>query len=236
MNSDNPGFEDDLKLAQKESVAKAFAENPTPDGLTDIGIDALASAETLLNRFYQQEKPDQPLACQAGCTFCCHQYVGISLPELAIIVKYIATNFDAAAQEKLRGRLNKTIEATAGMSQFERAASRIDCPLLDEPTRQCTIYAARPLTCRGMHSLDRKACEKDDATPGQNHPIPQYEDHKSITRSIAIGLHLGIAENDLEPHELELGKALLIALTEQDAIERWIKDEALFAEAVAPED
>ncbi|MBT3917622.1 MAG: YkgJ family cysteine cluster protein [Rhodospirillaceae bacterium] len=235
MNSDLPGFEDELKLAQKDSVAKAFAENPSPDGLADIGIDALDAVENLLKRFYDEEKPDQPLACQAGCTFCCHQYVGISAAELAIVTKYVETNFDAADQLQLRDRLGKTLEATAGMNQFERAASRIDCPLLDETTRHCTIYTARPLTCRGMHSLDREACEKDDATPGQNHPIPQFEDHKSITRSIAIGLHLGIAENDLEAKELELGRALLIALSGKDAIKRWINGEAVFADAVVPE-
>jgi len=235
MNSDLPGYEDDLKLAQKDSAAKAFAENPSPDGLADIGIDALDAAEALLNRFYQEEKPDQQLACQAGCTFCCHQYVGISMAELAIVAKYVETNFDKSGQQQLRDRLSETIEATAGMNQFERAASRIDCPLLNETSRQCTIYAARPLTCRGMHSLDRDACEKDDATPGKNHPIPQFEDHKNITRSIAIGLHLGIAENNLEIKELELGRTLLIALTEKDAIERWIKGEAVFEDAVVPE-
>ncbi len=235
MNADKTSFEDDLKLAQKDSVAEAYLKNPTPDGLADIGIDALATAETLLNRFYQDEKPDQALACVAGCTFCCHQYVGVSMPELAILAKYIETNFDTAGQQRLLDRLSDVVKETVSMSQYVRAASRLDCPLLDPDLRHCTAYAARPLTCRGMHSLDRDACEKDDATPGKKNPIPQYEDHKSITRSIAIGLHLGIAENKLEPQELELGSALLQILTNPDAIERWIKGEKIFEDAAVPE-
>ena len=235
MNPDKTKFEDELKQAQKDSVAEAFEQNFSRDGLADIGIDALESVETLLKRFYEIEKPDQPLACAAGCTFCCHQYVGLSMPELAVVVKYIQANFDADQQQHLLDHLSETINATTGMGQFERAASGIDCPLLDSDTRQCSVYAARPLTCRGMHSLDREACEQDDASPGKNHPIPQYESHKSIVRAIAIGLHLGIAEKNIASNELELANALLLALTSPDAIEQWIKGDDVFQSAVAPE-
>ena len=41
---DEPSFESAMKQAQKDSVAKAFADTPTADGLSDIGIDAIDSA------------------------------------------------------------------------------------------------------------------------------------------------------------------------------------------------
>jgi Fe-S-cluster containining protein len=232
--TDDPKFESELKQAQKDSVAAAFAKNPSASGLADIGIDAIEATETFLKRFYQEKPPEQPLACAVGCTFCCHQYVGLSMPELAILTKFIQSNFKAAQITRLIGRLNEVASATKGMGQFERAASKIDCPLLDQTSRQCSIYATRPLTCRGMHSLDRDACEADDATPGQNHPIPQYESHKSIVQSIAIGLQLGLAENDIEPEELELTSALLQALTGPGAIDHWIKDQKEFENTVVP--
>ncbi|MBT3991398.1 MAG: YkgJ family cysteine cluster protein [Rhodospirillaceae bacterium] len=233
--TDEPDFEDQIKLAQSESVTQAFAKNHSADGLADIGIDAIDTTEAFLKRFYQEDPPDQLLACVAGCTFCCHQYVGLSMPELAILTKYINTNFSAEQKRDLIAHLSETLNATSGMSQFERAASRIDCPLLDPASRQCTIYSARPLTCRAMHSLDRDACEMDDATPGKNHAIPQYESHKGIVRSVAIGLQLGIAESGIEPKEMELASALLKALSEPEAIEDWIKDQTEFDEAMVPE-
>ena len=144
MDSDKPNFESDLKQAQKDSVAKTFASHPTGDGLADIGIDALETVETLLKRFYEQEKPDQPLACAAGCTFCCHQYVGLSMPELAILTKFIQSNFDDAQVTNLISRLNDVVGKTKGMGRFERAASKIDCPLLAQESRKCSIYTARP--------------------------------------------------------------------------------------------
>lgn len=232
---DEPSFESAIKQAQKDSVAKAFADTPTADGLSDIGIDAIDSAETFLKRFYEEDPPEQPLACIAGCTFCCHQYVGLSMPELAILTKYIGANFAEAERAALIKRLKELVGKTKDLSQFERAASKIDCPLLDQKSRQCTVYAARPLTCRGMHSLDRDACEADDATPGKNHPIPQYEAHKGIVHAVAIGMQLGIAEGHIEPKELELASALLLALTAPNAIEDWIKDETLFDGALVPE-
>ena len=236
MAANKPSFENDIKQAQKDSVATAFAENPSAAGLADIGIDAIEATETFLERFYQEDPPEQPLACAAGCTFCCHQYVGLSMPELAILMKFIHTNFKDTQIIELIGQLNEVVSTTKGMSRFERAASKIDCPLLDKVTRQCQAYTARPLTCRGMHSLDRNACEQDDATPGKNHPIPQFESHKGIVRAVAIGLQLGIAESEIEPKELELASALLVALTGPQAIDQWIQDQSEFDNTLVPTD
>jgi len=158
------------------------------------------------------------------------------MPELAILTKFIKSNFKAGQIVTLIARLNDVVGETKDMSRFERAASKIDCPLLNQSTRQCSVYAARPLTCRGMHSLDRAACEADDATPGQNHPIPQYQSHKAIIQSVAIGLQLGLADNDIVPKELELASALLLALTGPEAIEDWIKDQTEFDTALVPEE
>jgi len=233
---DDPSFESELKQAQKDSVRDAFAKTPSADGLADIGIDAIDTAETFLKQFYEEDPPEQPLACAAGCTFCCHQYVGLSMPELAILTKFIRSNFKDAQIEVLKNRLAEVLEKTKDMSRFERTASKIDCPLLDQSTRQCSVYTERPLTYRAMHSLDRDACEADDATPGKNHPIPQYQSHKVLIQSIAIGLQLGLADNDIEPKELELTSALLLTLSKAEAIDGWIEDQAEFDGTVVPKE
>ena len=53
--TDEPDFEDQIKLAQSESVTQAFAKNHSADGLADIGIDAIDTTEAFLKRFYQED-------------------------------------------------------------------------------------------------------------------------------------------------------------------------------------
>ncbi len=134
----------------------------------------------------------------------------------------------------MRQRLKSVRTATAGLPRFERAVAGVDCPLLDPDTRMCSVYAARPLTCRGMHSLSREACEADDAAPGKGDPIPQYESHKGITRSIAIGQQLALMERGWPVAELELGTALILALDDPSSFERWLAGENPFETAEMP--
>ena len=206
MGDDVIDFENQLKLAQKDDAAKAFAARPSPEGLSDIGLDAL------LNRFYEDENPGQGLACTKGCTFCCHQYVGISLPELVILAKFITSNFSDDERQSLIRRIDEVIAKTRGMDWLDRSSTNIDCPLLDPETRRCQAYAARPLTCRGMHSLSREACEAAHEAPGTGLTLPQYEAHKRILRSLAIGLQLGLDKQGAEVAELDMAAALKLVL------------------------
>lgn len=234
MNDDGPPFENILKQTQKDQTARAFAAHPTPEGLLNIGIEALEAAEFHLKRFHDGDQAEAPLACARGCTFCCHQYVGLSVPELAVLAKFITSRMNRAGQTRLLARLSEVALATLGMGHFERASSHIDCPLLDPESRRCTVYVARPLTCRGMHSLSREACEEDDVAPGRTRPIPQYASHKAVTRSIAIGLQLGLAERGAQVSELELTAALRQVLERPEMFQRWIGGEAIFKGVVVP--
>ena len=234
MDNDRPAFEDQLKLAQKESVACELAKSPTVDRLTDIGIDAMETVDTLVKRFYATGPSEGQPACTEGCTFCCHQYVGLTVPELAVLAKYITSNFSSAEKRDLKVRLSKVVHATRGMKRFERAVAKLDCPLLGENTRRCTVYAARPLTCRGMHSLSRAACEANDTAPGKIEPIPQYAAHKSIVRSISVGMQLALAEHGAAVSELELAEALRLVLAEPELFERWMNGERVFDSAHMP--
>lgn len=227
-------FEDHLKAAQVAAVAETLGDNPNRNRLADIGIDALNAAEVFLRRFYDTRPADGPPACAAGCTYCCHQYVGVSVPELAALTKFIRARMSDAEIDGLSARLTEVGERTEGMKRFERAVAGLDCPLLNAETRQCTVYEARPLTCRGMHSLSVAACEANDAAPDREVAIPQYESHKGVTRSIAIGVQLGLKEAGHEVEELELTAALRIALTVPDAFERWLAGDNVFADCTVP--
>ncbi|MCR6629598.1 MAG: YkgJ family cysteine cluster protein [Magnetospirillum sp.] len=95
-------------------------------------------------------------ACKAGCGWCCHQQVGVSVPEAVRIAAHLRT-LPAEEGEALSGRVRQVAERTTGMTTLERAATRLSCPFLGAEGG-CTIYAVRPLRCRGLHSIDVEFC------------------------------------------------------------------------------
>src|SRR4029077_8029706 len=55
-------------------------------------------------------------------------------------------------------RVRDADDRTRGMSPAERQSPDHPCPFLEEA--RCSIYEARPLSCRGTNSLDAGACER----------------------------------------------------------------------------
>jgi hypothetical protein len=80
------------------------------------------------------------LACRAGCAACCHQRVSVLPAEADAIAAHLRRS-DPARIDRLTER--------------PRNAA---CPFLDDG--RCSIYAVRPLRCRGLHSRDAAACRK----------------------------------------------------------------------------
>ena len=97
-----------------------------------------------------------PLKCQAGCCHCCHGLIKATLPELEEIAAAVR-NWDAPARDGLEERFAAYNEASAAYWRFDAEALSAPCPFLIEGL--CSIYAERPLSCRGLNSYDVAACE-----------------------------------------------------------------------------
>jgi hypothetical protein len=95
-------------------------------------------------------------ACKPGCGWCCHQQVGIALPEAIRLAAHIAA-LPAAERDDLTARAQSTAARTRGMGPAERAAAKLPCAFLGSDGN-CRVYAARPLRCRGLHSIDVDFC------------------------------------------------------------------------------
>jgi hypothetical protein len=93
------------------------------------------------------------LACRAGCAACCHQRVAVLPAEADLIAEHVRVHDP--------GRLAR-LAAPRGAHD--------PCPFLDPGDAfgvqrgsaggTCSIYALRPLRCRGLHSRDAAACRK----------------------------------------------------------------------------
>lgn len=112
-------------------------------------------------------------ACKAGCGWCCHQQVGVSAPEAVRIAAHLR-DLPEAESAALAARVAEVAARTQGMDTHQRAASKLSCPFLGADGA-CTIYAVRPLRCRGLHSIDVEFC------------IACHNDIDSMRRKLAAG-------------------------------------------------
>jgi hypothetical protein len=112
-------------------------------------------------------------ACRAGCGWCCHQQVGISAPEAIRIAAHIRT-LPEAEGKAMAEAVTTAAKRTHGMTTLARAQSKLPCPFLGGDGA-CTIYAVRPLRCRGLHSIDVDFC------------IACHEDLDGMRKRLAAG-------------------------------------------------
>lgn len=109
------------------------------------------------------------LACGKGCAHCCHQMVGITLPEAALLAQAVEA-LPRRKRDKAIARIHDTIVRAAGMGPREWWTARLACPLLVDGL--CAVHAARPLPCRAMNSADAGVCQRSFDGDPQASRIP----------------------------------------------------------------
>lgn len=165
---------------------------------------------------------EEQLACKRGCAFCCHGYVSASGPQVfaaADAVRAERLTFAAAL-----ARLRTTAPKVHGLAWRERIALRAPCPLLVDSA--CSIYAARPLPCRGYVSLSVNACERAFADLTTEVPLPPA--YASVRSALEMAMRAALKACSLPHVSYELTCALTQALAVDDGQARWLAGEALF--------
>jgi hypothetical protein len=177
----------------------------------------------------QVEADDRrPIACKSGCSYCCHMRVVATVPEVIALADFIAVNLSAPAIEALRHRVAETDMKTHGLSDEQWGAGRFACPLLVEG--KCSVYAARPLDCRGYNSTSLAACRAASLDYGE-WDVPMDNAIMTAFKSAQAGLLQALAGTGRRPHLVELTAALRIVLEDATAIDRWLAGENPFADA-----
>jgi len=169
------------------------------------------------------------LACRNGCAHCCHAYVSVSAPEALLAARAVR-----ALPKKRRAAVIERVQATdtrtRGLPPEDRkGAGATPCPLLDPDTDACTVYAARPLSCRAELSTDAEACARMVQGLDAERLSPVLALRLKILYSSALALAAkGVG---LRAGVLEFNAALRIALEGSDTEARWLAGEDLFAPA-----
>jgi len=159
--------------------------------------------------------PDK-VDCKPGCCFCCYRPVFALVPEILAAFAYINENFSDEEKLQLRERLNAYI-AEADRIEGTRRLNWTSCPLLVNGL--CTIYDARPMTCRGIGSLDVEVCKLAVEFPEDAIRIPQLKGQPEVCQAALEGFRQATGETGLVSGVYDLGRCLKLLFDDPEAAE-----------------
>jgi len=171
------------------------------------------------------------VACCKGCSACCHTMrVLASGLEVVRLVSYLRSTLGVEEIEALVLKLRAYDRVVTIRLDGTPAPQRIACVFLEHDA--CSVYAARPIACRAFHSLDLSKCLARFEDPSRG-DVPQILDVFDAVAPVVAGIEQGLGRFGLRGSPLLLWKAVLIALEDSSACERYLAGEDVFASATS---
>ncbi|WP_129642867.1 YkgJ family cysteine cluster protein [Peristeroidobacter agariperforans] len=167
------------------------------------------------------------LACRAGCTWCCHFSVDVRAVEVFSILDFVERSLPAAEKARIYVEVRTNSAALQGMDDMERMRRNVKCPFLS--AGRCSIYEARPQTCRNYHATDVVGCQQSYEDPDNLEIDPEF----APMVYQAGGAHVdaftrAMREDGYDTSVYEMNCALDTALSEPDARKRFEQKRAPF--------
>lgn len=207
------------------AVLRRLRKTRNPAGLLDV----LRAAHKEFDRAYAAAPAAARavVACRAGCGTCCHVPVGAQAHEVLLAAQFIQARFAPADLDELLVRLAAHRAAFAGRTMRERAALRTPCALLRDGN--CSIYAARPESCRSHHSKNLDGCRSnlDTGIDFTDVLIPEI---RGRMFAVMLAIDQAVAEAGFDGRAYDFGSALHEALTDSLCAVRWTQRQPAFPE------
>jgi Fe-S-cluster containining protein len=211
----------ETKLA---SVARHIADELLSDRATQAACETLADKLTTLgeeatNARKKAQPPPAPSACRKGCDSCCYMRVVATVPEIVSVVAFVRKTFSKQDLEALHQRIAAVRRTGSKMSDEEWGVRGLPCPFLVKG--DCSIYAARPLECRGYNSMNVDAC----ISARQHYldwDVPMYLPEFTAYKQIQAGILQALETAGLSASIVELSAAVEAVLSSDQTIEKWM--------------
>ena len=172
-----------------------------------------------------------PVACRAGCDFCCHLRVMATPPEVFALLDYLQRTTDAEAFEALADRVRASDRTLRKLPTERLLTVNLPCPVLVEG--RCSGYAGRPLNCRAYHSLSVDACRESFEDPEDlSRGHPQLAPLARAHGGVQAGLIAALDRDGYDARQYELVSALAEALDDPEARTRLARAERVFHRAL----
>ena len=191
--------------------------------------DDIAASGPVLAYEHSQQRHDErlaaapdasTLACKAGCHWCCYFTVDVRPVEVFRILDFADREFTPQQLQRVRAEIAANSAALQGLDEVERMQRNIKCPFLDEG--RCSIYAARPQTCRNYHATNAAGCQQSFEEPGNLDIDPDfaplvYQSGAAHVDAFSKAMH----DAGYDTTALELSTALAAAMAQPLARERF---------------
>jgi len=217
-------------LDQRNETARALKGPKSLKQVLKMTKRALARVDQILHDVAEIIPSPQPIACASQCPYCCHIRVTASPPEILLVLDQIQSTWDEESLTALKRKVGNIDGRTRGLDDDARAKLRLPCPLLKNGS--CAVHDVRPLSCRGVSSVDLKSC-KAAYNSYMRDGVPMYDPQFQAANAIGYGLYAGLLDQGFDPENVELTAALSIGLKSPDIGRSWLKSDDPFAPACA---
>jgi Fe-S-cluster containining protein len=191
------------------------------DEIRDLGaLRALASSQRRHDARIAAAPDVGTLACRVGCTWCCYFTVDVRAAEVFRILDFVEQSFTPEEKVRVYAEVRANSVAIRKLDEGERVTRNIKCPFLNEG--RCTIYAARPQSCRNYHATDVAGCRQSYEEPDNLDIDPDFAPgvyQAGGAHVEAVSTAMGDAGYDVNAYELNC--ALDAALSEPRARARF---------------
>ena len=168
-----------------------------------------------------------PLACAAGCDFCCHLRVMVNPVEVFALIDFLHEALSREDWEDFCASVAQANQQLRALPADQVLTTNIPCPVLE--SGRCRGYSARPLNCRSYHSLSREACEASFNDPGNlDLGHPQLTALAQVHAGGQGGFVAALNEAGFDSRQYELVSALAEALDDPEARNRFGDREQAF--------
>jgi Fe-S-cluster containining protein len=170
---------------------------------------------------------DVALDCARGCSYCCHLRVEIRPHDAFVLAHHIRTRLDAGHRARILARLEDHRRRIAPLSRDQHVRAGIPCALLENGA--CSVYEARPGTCRKYYSVSVETCR--NAFNDTSAPLTGEIEHEQVRlagNAVALGYAKGLEDAGYDADLYELHDALHRALTDAKAEKRWRRGKRAF--------
>ncbi|HKS53774.1 MAG TPA: YkgJ family cysteine cluster protein [Steroidobacteraceae bacterium] len=167
------------------------------------------------------------LACKSGCFWCCYFTVDVRAVEAFSILDFMARELSAEEQARVRSEIEANSAALRGLSELERMQRNVKCPFLAQG--RCSIYEARPQTCRNYHATDVTGCRASYEHPADTEIDPDFAPLVYQSGGAHVDAFCSaLEERGYDTRAYELSTALAAAIAQPEARARFEAKESPF--------
>ena len=198
------------------------------DEIRDVGVVRAYENSRQRHDARISSAPDvSTLACRAGCTWCCHFSVDVRAVEVFSILDFVERSLPADEKARIYAEVRANSAALQGMDDMDRMRRNVKCPFLS--AGRCSIYEARPQTCRNYHATDVAGCRQSYEDPDNLDIDPEF----APLVYQAGGAHVdaftrAMREAGYDTNVYEMNCALDTALSDPEARKRFEQKRAPF--------